>query len=215
MAIEKLTTLPWFLQLLIFVGIAGMLVLGVEMLYFRDLGSQIDEQQTQLAALKSELANIHEVERQHHAFQSANAKSERQLADLHTVLPSDRNSDVLIRQIQGIAGQTNVRIMRLVAKQSTKRETGAAQDASGKKGEFQPQLYSELPFTMELSGSYLGLSLFFDRVAHLERIVNVSDLEIATVTNASKVHVKAQPPKGLNDTVVASCTVTAYFQSEP
>lgn len=218
MALEKLKSLSWFFQLLILAGVAGLVVLAVEMVYFRDLTTKIEDQQNQLAAMKSDLANVREVEKRHQMFQQANAKLEKQLAELHSVLPDDREVDVLIHQLQDIASRNNVRLLRMVAKQVTTRETSAnasSQDASGKKPEAQPRLYSELPFTLELSGAYSGLGMFFDRLAHMQRIVNITDIQIASVTNTGKVKLKAQPPKGLTDTVVATCTLTTYFQSEP
>jgi type IV pilus assembly protein PilO len=214
MALEKLTTLPWYLQLLILAVLAGLLVVGVEMVYFRDISTQITDQKSQLEALNKDLEKLKGVEKQHSEFKATNARLEQQLAGLRSVLPNDRDTDVLIRQFQDIATRSNVRLLRLLAKPVTKRETSGAPDASGKKAETQPQLYNEISFTLELSGSYAGLGLFFDRIAHLPRIVNVNDLGIASSANPGKVHLKVTPPKGLSDTVVASCTATAYFSTE-
>ncbi|MDD5543183.1 MAG: type 4a pilus biogenesis protein PilO [Acidobacteriia bacterium] len=213
MALEKLSGLPWYLQLLIFVGIAVLLVLGVEYGYFHDMAARIDEQKTELTALQAELANIQEVQRQHDQFQRSNVRLRQQLADMHSVLPVDRSVDVLIRQLQDIATLSHVQLMRLAAKTPASRETTAP--AAGKKGEPAPQLYNEIPFTLELAGSYNSLGLFFDRVAHMARIVNISDLAMSGLANASRVHLKVKPQTGVGDTVVASCTATTYYQPAP
>lgn len=214
MAFEKLTTIPWYLQLLLLAVLAGLLVVGVETLYFRDMSAQIDDQKAQLETLNKDLDKLKDVEKRHREFKAANAKLEQQLAGLRSVLPLDRDTDVLVRQFQEIASRSNVRLLRLLAKAVTKRETSAGQDAAGKKGEAQAQLYSEISFTLELSGSYVGMGMFFDRIAHLPRIVNISDLQLATAANPGKVHLKTAPPKGLADTIVASCTATTYFTGE-
>lgn len=215
MALEKLTTLPWFYQFLILVAVASLLVVGVEYAYFRDLTAGIDSQHAQLAAIKSELANMREVEQRYRDFQQANDRLERQLAEMRSALPVDREGDGLIRQFQEIATRANIQVLRLMAKPVAKREASGSAAPADKKSEIQSQLYSELPFTLELSGSYTGMGMFFERVAHMARIVNISDLDMAGISNTNKVHLKVKPNKGLGDTVVATCTATTYFQSEP
>ncbi|MBZ5536053.1 MAG: type 4a pilus biogenesis protein PilO [Acidobacteriia bacterium] len=214
MAFEKITNLPWYLQLLILAVIAGLLVVGVETVYFRDMSAKIDEQKSQLNSLNQDLDKLKGVEKRHSEFKANNARLEQKLAGLRSVLPNDRDTDVLIKQVQEIASRSNVRLLRILAKPVTKRETSGPKDAAGKKGEAQPQLYNEISFTLELSGSYAGLGMFFDRIAHLPRIVNVGDLEIASASSPGKVRMKTQPPKGASDTIVASCTATAYFTAE-
>src|SRR5574340_22265 len=104
MALEKITTLSWFFQLLILVGVAAIMVFGVEMLYFRDMTKQIDQQQTQLAAMKSDLANVALVANRRRMFQDQNANLERQLVDLRSVLPArDRKSTRLNSSHQKIS----------------------------------------------------------------------------------------------------------------
>lgn len=215
MAFEKLTTIPWYLQLLLLAVIAGLLVVGVEAVYFRDMTAKIDEQKSQLETLNKDLEKLKGVEKRHSDFKASNARLEQQLAGLRSVLPNDRDTDVLIKQFQDIALRSNVRLLHLLAKPVTKRETSSGPDASGKKGEAQqPQLYNEISFTLELSGSYAGMGMFYDRIGHLPRIVNVSDLAIASAANPGKVKLKAPPPKGSTDTIVASCTATAYFTAD-
>lgn len=217
MPLDKLRELPWFFQFLILALIAGCLVVGVEFLYFREIANQNVENRNKLEVLRSDLANMAEVEKRHSTFKEANAKLEKQLAELHVVLPNNRESDDFVRQLQEIASRTNVRVIRLVAKQVAKRETApaSADTAAGKRAETASRLYTELPFTLELAGAYHGLGMFLDQIAHLQRIINIGDLEIASITNASKIRVKAQSAAGLSDTVVATCTATTFFQSEP
>jgi Tfp pilus assembly protein PilO len=214
MVLEKITSLSWVYQLLILVGIAGLMVGGVEYLYFRDMTQEIDDQLTTLAVMKSDLANVAQVEKRHREFKLQNADLERQLRDMKIILPFDRDVDVLIRQLQDIAQACNVRLLRLAAKQVTSKEAPGPAPAPGKPApEAPPQMYVEIALTLELTGSYSGATMFFDRVAHLPRIVTVNDLAIAGVADANKAHLKVRPTtKLLGETVGASCTLTTYFQ---
>ena len=38
--------------------------------------------------------------------------------------------------------------------------------------------YAEVPFSIELEGTYHNIALFFERVAKLPRIVNIGSMEI-------------------------------------
>lgn len=42
------------------------------------------------------------------------------------------------------------------------------------------KLYVQMPVNVEVAGGYHTVAMFFDRVAHLQRIVNVSDLKMGT-----------------------------------
>jgi type IV pilus assembly protein PilO len=60
--------------------------------------------------------------------------------------------------------------------------------------------YAEIPVKINVSGGYHNLALFFDKVARLSRIVNISDINI--------VHTKST--KGEQTVLKASCTATTY-----
>mgnify|MGYP006302052989 FL=1 len=60
--------------------------------------------------------------------------------------------------------------------------------------------YAEIPVKINVSGGYHNLALFFDKVARLSRIVNISDINI--------VHTKST--KGKQTVLKASCTATTY-----
>jgi type IV pilus assembly protein PilO len=45
-------------------------------------------------------------------------------------------------------------------------------------GEVPKGFYAELPIQLRLSGTYHDIALFFDKIGKLERIVNVSDIEL-------------------------------------
>ena len=48
--------------------------------------------------------------------------------------------------------------------------------------EVRKNFYAEIPVELKLSGSYHDLGLFYDKVAHFSRIVNITDIEIDKAT---------------------------------
>jgi hypothetical protein len=55
---------------------------------------------------------------------------------------------------------------------------------------------------------------FFDHVAKLERIVNVSNLLVATVKKPQEAKAKRQYQYAANESVVATCMATTFFSHD-
>ncbi len=65
------------------------------------------------------------------------------------------------------------------------------------KGEVNKKFYAEIPVSINVSGSYHNLALFFDRVANLSRIVNVRDINLRSGS-------------GKDGTLNTTCTAVTY-----
>ena len=76
------------------------------------------------------------------------------------------------------------------------------------------QYYSEVPFEMELDGPYYATLNFFDRVSKLERIINISNLTIATTKSPSAAKAKHTYQYAPNESMVATFTATTYFSHD-
>jgi type IV pilus assembly protein PilO len=74
--------------------------------------------------------------------------------------------------------------------------------------------YTELPFELELDGPYYSMLNFFDRVGKLERIVNVSNLLVASVKKPSDAKTKHTYAYAPGESVVATCTATTFFSHD-
>jgi len=76
------------------------------------------------------------------------------------------------------------------------------------------QYYTEVPFDLELDGSYYSTLNFFDRVSKLERIVNVGGLLVSTTKNPSGAKAKHTYQYAPNESVIATFTATTYFSHD-
>jgi type IV pilus assembly protein PilO len=72
-------------------------------------------------------------------------------------------------------------------------------------------LYTEAPFEVEVDGPYFALLNFFDRVSRLERMVNVSGLLVSSTRKPGDAKTRKVYPYAARESVVATCTLTAYF----
>ncbi|HTW32757.1 MAG TPA: type 4a pilus biogenesis protein PilO, partial [Candidatus Sulfotelmatobacter sp.] len=73
------------------------------------------------------------------------------------------------------------------------------------------QYYTEVPFEVELDGPYYSALNFFDRVSKLERIVNVSNLLVATTKNPAAAKAKRTYVYAPNESIIATFVATTYF----
>src|ERR1700678_80602 len=129
---------------------------------------------------------------------------ERQLANLkqqleieRRIVPDDKEVDGFIKMLDAEAMKAGMEIRRYTAQPGSSRE-----------------FYTEVPFELELEGPYYSVLNFFDRVGKLERIVNMSNLLVATIKTPSEAKAKRTYQYAPNETIVATCQATTFFSHD-
>ncbi len=103
-------------------------------------------------------------------------------------MPDEKEVDSFMRMLDAEAGKAGIEIRRYTAQPSAQKD-----------------FYTEVPFEMELDGPYYSMLNFFDRVGKLERIVNVSNLLVATIRKPTDAKTKNTYQYAPNESVVATC----------
>lgn len=117
-----------------------------------------------------------------------NAELQRQLSEKKEQLPSESEAETLLKQISEVGAGANLDIK--LWKPGERRQSPDG-------------LYIELPVSIELTGGYHSMAIFFDRIGKFPRIVNISSLKIAGA--------KAEKDKII---LQASFTATAFASTE-
>ena len=132
------------------------------------------------------------------------AEMERQLATLkqqldieRRIVPDEKQADDFIRAVDAEAVKAGVELRRYTAIPVANKD-----------------FYSEMPFELELDGPYYSMLNFFDRVGKLERIVNVSNLLVASVKKPTEAKTKHTYTYAPGESVVATCTATTFFSHD-
>jgi type IV pilus assembly protein PilO len=73
---------------------------------------------------------------------------------------------------------------------------------------------TEVPFQIDIDGPYYSVVNFFDRVAKLDRIINITNLQMANTKATGPSKVKTTYSYAAGETVVASCTATTFFSHD-
>jgi type IV pilus assembly protein PilO len=177
---------------------AAALVTGA--LYFTVFKTQREANAKADQELQAKLRENAELE----AYKPKLAEIERQLASLkqqleieRRIVPDQKEVDGLIKTLDAEAMKAGVELRRYTARPLTARE-----------------YYTEVPFEVELDGPYYSMLNFFDRVGKLERIVNMSDLLMATTKKPTDAKAKHTYQYAANESVVATCVATTFFSHD-
>jgi type IV pilus assembly protein PilO len=138
------------------------------------------------------------------AYRPKLAEIERQLASLkqqleieRRIVPDQKEVDGFIKTLDAEAMKAGVELRRYTARPVNSKE-----------------YYSEVPFEVELDGPYYSMLNFFDRVGKLERIVNMSNLLVATTKKPTDAKAKHTYQYAANESVVATCVATTFFSHD-
>jgi type IV pilus assembly protein PilO len=182
----SLAKLPWYAQVGAFLvlAIAGV---GVFVWYYeRPFREDMDARETQLAALKNDIANGQATAKPLGQFRAEVDDLEGRLGSLRAVLPEEKDTADLLRRMQTVATQSNLTIRSFKPSPVVTK-----------------QLHAEWPIELQLEGTYHNLAIFFDRVGKFTRIVNITGLDV-----------RGKEPPDANTTIVAQCIATTFILLE-
>jgi Tfp pilus assembly protein PilO len=160
----------------------------------RDANAQaqqaLDAKIRENAELRSYQPKLKDIDRQ-----LANLK--QQLEIERRIVPDEKEVDGFIKMMDAEARKAGIEIRRYTAQPASNKE-----------------FYTEVPFEMELDGPYYSVLGFFDRVAKLERIVNVSGVQVASVKKPMDAKAKHTYVYAPNESIVAVCNAVTFFSHD-
>ena len=181
-------------------AVLGGAVLVTAGLYFTVFKAERDQNAAAQQKLEAKMKENAELE----AYRPRLAEIERQLASLkqqleieRRIVPDDKEVDGFMRMVDAEASKAGIEIRRYTAQPISQKD-----------------FYSEVPFDMELDGPYYSMLNFFDRVGKLERIVNVSNLLVASTRKPGDAKTKKVYQYAPNESVVATCRATTFFSHD-
>jgi len=176
--------------------LAGALVTGI--LYFAvyrrmDEQNRLDNQKLQ--AQKVEIGDLRKYENNMPELNRQIANLKAQLEIQKHIVPDESEADRFMHLMQDTAQSSGIEIRRWTAKPVASKE-----------------YYTEVPFDLELDGPYDSVLNFFDKVAGLERIINVSNLQLGAIKGEG--HIGHSYQYAPQESVVALCTATTFYSHD-
>jgi type IV pilus assembly protein PilO len=192
-----LKELPVPMQLLVALLIAVVLGGAAWYALVKPVEDQNVQKRAQLAAKRADNENLRRYERDLPALERQIASLMQQLEIQKTIVPDEKEADQFIHLMQDTAASAGISIRRYTAKPIAARE-----------------FYTEVPFEMDIDGSYFAVLNFFEKVARLQRIINIGSLQMATPKRSTDAKVKNTYSYSPTESVVASCTAITFFSHD-
>jgi len=185
MKVGKLPALPWYLRLVAFLAIGGVMYAGFW--YFVTSGTRkaTKEMEDEIAQLRPRNAQAAIVQQNLNNFKAAYKAREEEYAELKALLPEQRELTMVLQGIQDRAKGSGLVLTKFNPKEDLQQD-----NYSGKKIE------------VNVVSGFTGLRAFFDQLAHYQRIVSITNFELRQLDQQS-----------LTKTVGARFDLTAYYVS--
>jgi type IV pilus assembly protein PilO len=121
------------------------------------LNGEITKQENEMAIDQVKAAKLS-------TLKTENEKKKKRLDELKLQLPEEKEVSGLLRQVSDLSIRAGLRIISWKPEQKRDHPSGT--------------IY-EIPVSVELTGSYNNLGVFYSSITKLNRIVNISDIKIS------------------------------------
>jgi type IV pilus assembly protein PilO len=189
--------LPGIKQWAALMLVAALLSVGLHYTLFKSKREANDQAQQSLQTKLRENAELESYRPKLKDMDRQVANLKQQLEIERRIVPDDKEVDNFIKALDAEALKTGIEIRRYTARPVASRE-----------------FYTEVPFDLEIDGPYYSVLNFFDRVGKLERIVNISNVLIATVKKPNEAKTKHTYQYAPNESIVATCQASTFFSHD-
>lgn len=169
---------PWWVGLLVGLGLAGGCLFAVEYLSVGQMKLDMASAQTEIEELEKKIEQGRAAERKLPQFRAEVQRLELELEKLRRILPSTRNTEEIIKKVKSLVDQGDFTLKRLTFP-----------PLSGAKGS---DPYAEWPISIAVDGRYHDLAILFNRLSNFSRIINVEAIKITALTAQQEKTISAE-----------------------
>ena len=179
---------PWYFGGIIGVILMAIIITLTVMFVVKPQQQKIGVLEKKLQELQAKVAEGQSAAAQLPKFQEEIAKLEKELQKLIQVLPTKKETHVILKKIKSLAdaGDFGFKSFKPSATLLDK------------------DFYYQWPIEVQLDGNYHNLAIFFDRLRNFPRIINVGDMDL-----------KADKKQKANATLQAKFQLLTYVYKEP
>jgi type IV pilus assembly protein PilO len=170
--------------------LGGLLWFGM----VKPINDQNVQNQAKLQQKLDDNKQLEQYERDLPGLERKIAGLQQQLEIQKTIVPDEKELPSFMHLMQDTASSAGIEIRRYTTKAVVNKE-----------------FYTEVPYDMDIDGPYYAVVNFFEKVAKLQRIINVSGLQIASVTKPGAAKTRGTYKFSPAETVVANITTTTFF----
>ncbi len=139
--------------------VSVVVAVGYYYLYYGEASKKISALEGRLAGMSSKIKEQEVIARNLPSFRLEVTRLEEQLKLLLDQLPNSAELPSLLNSLSELARESRLDILKFSPKAEVKKD-----------------FYAEIPVSIAVAGEYKNYVLFADKVSHLPRIVNLSDI---------------------------------------
>lgn len=162
-----------FGTIVLFVGLFAYLV------YFPKTGD-IKKTTQEIDALNRQLARAKIKSKDYKSLQAKKKEADLQLKEALKLLPNSKEIPNLLRKVTELGNESNLDFRIFDPKNEIARD-----------------FYVEIPVAIEVRGKYHEVAVFFDKVGHMDRIMNIHNVTM-------------RPEKAQSTTLITKCNAVTY-----
>jgi Tfp pilus assembly protein PilO len=185
MKIGNLQAVPWYLRLVMFVAIAGVMYAGFRHFVTGPVRTETKAFSTESAQLFRENAQAQIVQQRLIEFRAVYKARQEEYEELKALLPEQRELTMVLQSLQERARSNGLVLKKFLPKDDVQQAN-----------------YNGKRIEVSVSSSFAGLRSFFDQLAHYQRIVSITNFQLNQIDNQASAK-----------TVDATFDLTAYYVS--
>lgn len=174
---------PWYAHVFLAVIIFGLFFL----IYFKPKNQELKNVRTDRIKVEEEVVHLQAKKKQLDQIEIELKNLDAVLKEIEVIIPKKKEISEILRKIQQLAYDSRLDIVRFIPR-----------------GEINKEFYSEWPISIEITGNYHNLAMFFDLLSNFSRLFNVENFKINTLRNQIE-----------GSTISANWTAKTYIFLEP
>jgi Tfp pilus assembly protein PilO len=173
---------PWYGYVLLALIILGLFYF----LHYKGKNEELQSVREERIRTEAEIVELRAKKAQMDLIEKEIEEMKVTLSQLETIIPLREEISDILRKIQQLAWDSRLNIEKFIPKADVDKE-----------------FYYEKPISIEISGNYHNLALFYDRLSNFSRLYNIEDFTIKSLRNQTDA-----------STITAQSTATTYIFKE-
>ena len=185
MKIGNLQSVPWYLKLLLFVAVAGVVYAGFWNFVTKPVRAETKAMNVEIADLYTRNAQAQIASQRLNEFRAVYKARVEEYEELKALLPEQRELTMVLQNVQDRARNNGLVLRKFIPKDDVQQEN-----------------YNGKRIEVSVTSSFASLRSFFDQLARYQRIVSITNFQLNQVEKQSS-----------SKTVDATFDLTAFYVS--
>jgi len=173
---------PWYGYLLLALILLGLFYF----LYYKGKNEELQSVREERIRTEAQIVELRAKKAQMDQIEKDIEEMKVTLSRLETIIPLKEEISDILRKIQQLAWDSRLNIEKFIPKADVDKD-----------------FYYEKPISIEITGNYHNLALFYDRLSNFSRLYNIEDFTIKSLRDQTE-----------TTTISAQSTATTYIFKE-